>query len=71
MITRDIVERDLQQLQEDITRMSGLVDTAIRRVIEALQAPSIDRAEAVIASIECLSEGIINHKQKTDVGHQC
>ena len=57
MITREIVDRDLQQLRENLMRMSGLVDTAIRRVIEALQAPSIDQAEAVIASIECLSDG--------------
>ena len=57
MITREIVDRDLHQLQEDLIRMSGLVDTAIRRVIEALRAPSIDQAEAVIASIECLSDG--------------
>jgi hypothetical protein len=71
MITRDIVDRDLHQLQEDLTRMRGLVDTAIRRVIEALQAPSIDQAEAVIASIECLTDdGVTNHKRKSERGHQ-
>jgi len=72
MITRDIVDRDLHQLQEDLTRMRGLVDTAIRRVIEALRDPCIDQAEAVIASIECLTDdGVANHKRKSETGHRC
>jgi hypothetical protein len=72
MITRDIVDRDLHQLQEDLTRMRGLVDTAIRRVIEALRDPCIDQAEAVIASIKCLTDdGVANHKRKSETGPRC
>jgi len=48
--TRDAFDRDLQQLQDDFLRMGRLVDTAVRRAIEALQARSVEQAEAVIAA---------------------
>ena len=56
MTARGVFERDLRLLQEDLLRLGGLVDTAIRLVIEALQARSVEQAEAVIASIERLSD---------------
>ena len=48
--TRDAFDRDLRQLQDDFLRMGRLVDTAVRRAIEALQARSVEQAEAVIAA---------------------
>jgi phosphate transport system protein len=48
MTTRGTFDRDLQQLQEDLLRMGDLVDGAIRRAIEALQAHSTELATAVI-----------------------
>lgn len=50
MTTRETFDRDLQQLQEDFLRMGDLVDGAIRRSIEALQARSIRLADGVIAA---------------------
>ncbi len=48
MTTRETFDRDLTELQDDFLRMGDLVDTAIRRSIEALQARSTKLAEAVI-----------------------
>jgi len=48
--TRDAFDRDLRQLQDDFLRMGRLVDAAVQRAIEALQARSVEGAEAVIAS---------------------
>ncbi|HKV72287.1 MAG TPA: phosphate signaling complex protein PhoU [Gemmatimonadales bacterium] len=50
MTTRETFDRDLQQLQEDLLRMADLVDDAIRRAVEALQARSLDGVNTVIAS---------------------
>jgi len=48
--TRDAFDRDLRQLRDDFLRMGRLVDAAVQRAIEALQARSVEGAEAVIAS---------------------
>jgi len=50
MTTRETFDRDLQQLQQDLLRMGGLVDAAIRGAIEALQARSVEQAEAVVVA---------------------
>jgi phosphate transport system protein len=48
--TRDAFDRDLRQLQDDFLRMGRLVDAAVQRAIDALQARSVEQAEAVIAA---------------------
>jgi phosphate transport system protein len=48
MTIRETFDRDLTELQDDFLRMGDLVDTAIRRSIEALQTRSSKLAEAVI-----------------------
>jgi phosphate transport system protein len=47
--TRESFDRDLVQLQEDLLRMGGLVQAALRRSIEALQARSVKLADEVIS----------------------
>ena len=56
MTTRETFDRDLQQLQEDLLRMGDLVDGAIRRSIEALQARSMKLAETVITADNTIDE---------------
>jgi phosphate transport system protein len=48
MTTRETFDRDLQELQADLLRMGDLVDGAMHRSIEALQARSTRQADAVI-----------------------
>jgi phosphate transport system protein len=50
MTTRETFDRDLDQLRQDLLRMGGLVETAIRGAIEALQARSVAQAEAVVVA---------------------
>ncbi|HLW59889.1 MAG TPA: phosphate signaling complex protein PhoU [bacterium] len=50
MTTRETFDHDLQHLQEDLLRMADLVDDAIRRAVDALQARSLDGVNTVIAS---------------------
>jgi phosphate transport system protein len=47
--TRETFDRDLDRLQEDLLRMGDLVETAVRRSIEALQARSVAIADEVIS----------------------
>ena len=49
MTTRESFDRDLAQLQEDLLRMGGLVQAALRQSIEALQARSVALADEVIS----------------------
>ena len=47
--TRETFDRDLGRLQEDLLRMGGLVQAAIRQSIEALEARSVTLADEVIS----------------------
>ncbi len=47
--TRETFDRDLERLKEDLLRMGDLVETAVRRSIEALQARSEAIADEVIS----------------------
>lgn len=47
--TRETFDRDLQRLQSDLLHMGELVETAVRRSVEALQARSVAIADEVIS----------------------
>jgi len=47
--TRETFDRDLGRLQEDLLRMGGLVQAALRQSIEALGARSVTLADEVIS----------------------
>ena len=49
MTTRETFDRDLGRLQEDLLRMGGLVQAALRQSIEALGARSVTLADEVIS----------------------
>lgn len=48
MTTREAFDRDLHQLQEDFLRMGALVESAIRRSLEALRSLDVPAAESVV-----------------------
>jgi len=50
MTTRETFERDLATLNEDLLRLGAMVDSALRRSVEALKTRKTDLAEAVIAA---------------------
>jgi phosphate transport system protein len=47
--TRETFDRDLERLQVDLLHMGELVQTAVRRSVEALQARSVALADEVIS----------------------
>ncbi len=49
MTTRETFDRDLERLQVDLLHMGELVQTAVRRSVEALQARSVALADEVIS----------------------
>ncbi len=54
-------DRDLEALQAHLTRLSGLVETALLEAVNALEAQDIPAAEKVIAgdkAIDALEEFI-------------
>lgn len=48
MTTRETFDRDLERLQDELLHMGELVETAVQRSIEALQARSVAIADEVI-----------------------
>ncbi len=48
--TRRVLDRELQQIQDDLLRMGSLIDTAIGNALRALQSRDLDLARATVAA---------------------